>query len=92
MVRSSPGATLTHLGVGRYDVNFTAAVGSCAYLASVGDPANALVYYPSGVYTGTGSAANSVYVETKNPGRALCQRQGTGRPEGRFGPAGLPRD
>ena len=71
MVRSSPGATLTHLGVGRYDVNFTAAVGSCAYLASVGDPANALVYYPSGVYTGTGSAANSVYVETKNPGGGL---------------------
>ena len=28
LARSSPGATLTHLGVGRYDVNFTAAVGA----------------------------------------------------------------
>src|SRR5947209_1779376 len=33
LVRSSPGATLTYLGVGRYDVNFTAGVGNCAYLA-----------------------------------------------------------
>jgi hypothetical protein len=71
LVRSSPGATLSHLGVGRYDVNFTAAVGSCAYLASVGDPDNALVYNPSGVYTGSGSTANSVYIETKNPGGGL---------------------
>jgi hypothetical protein len=71
LVRSSPGATLSHLGVGRYDVNVTAAVGSCAYLASVGDPDNALVYNPSGVYTGSGSTANSVYIETKNPGGGL---------------------
>jgi len=49
LVRSSLGATLTHLGVGRYDVNFTTGVGTCAYLATVGDPANALVYNPSGV-------------------------------------------
>jgi hypothetical protein len=44
LVRSSPGATLTHVGVGRYDVDFTAGVGTCAYLATVGDPANAPVY------------------------------------------------
>ena len=71
LVRSSPGATLTHLGVGRYDVDFTGAVGTCAYLATVGDPANALVFNPSGVYTGSGPSANSVYIETKNPGGGL---------------------
>ena len=71
LVRSSPGATLTHVGVGRYDVAFTAGVGTCAYLATVGDPANALVFNPSGVYTGSGPSANSVYIETKNPGGGL---------------------
>jgi hypothetical protein len=71
LVRSSPGATLTHVGVGRYDVDFTAGVGTCAYLATVGDPANALVFNPSGVYTGSGPSANSVYIETKNPGGGL---------------------
>ncbi|HKV82569.1 MAG TPA: hypothetical protein VJP02_30755 [Candidatus Sulfotelmatobacter sp.] len=71
LVRSSPGATLTHLGVGRYDVNFAAGVAACAYLATVGDPANALVFNPSGVYTGSGPTPNSVYIETKNPGGGL---------------------
>jgi hypothetical protein len=45
--------------------------GGCAFLATVGDPANALVFNPSGVYTGSGPAANSVYIETKNPGGGL---------------------
>jgi hypothetical protein len=71
LVRSSPGATLNHLSVGRYDVNFTSGVGACAYLATVGDPGNSLVYNPSGVYTGSGSTANSVYIETKNTGGGL---------------------
>lgn len=71
LVRSSPGATLSHLGVGRYDVNFTVGVGGCAYLASVGDPGNALVFNPNGVYTGSGSTADSVYIETKNTGGGL---------------------
>jgi len=71
LVRSSPGATVNHLAVGRYDVNFTAGVGGCAYLATVGDPGNALVFNPNGVYTGSGSTADSVYVETKNPGGGL---------------------
>jgi len=71
LVRSSPGATLTHVGVGRYDVNFTATVGACAYLATVGDPGNALVFNPAGVYTGSGPTAASVYIETKNPGGGL---------------------
>src|SRR6185437_13347201 len=71
LVRSSPGASLTHLGVGRYDVTFAADVSRCAYLATVGDPGNALVFNPSGVYTGTGPDTNTVYVETKNPGGGL---------------------
>jgi hypothetical protein len=72
LVRSSAGATLSHLGVGRYDVDFTAGVGACAYLATVGDPANALVFNPAGVYTGSGPTADSVYIETKNPGGGLA--------------------
>jgi hypothetical protein len=71
LVRSSPGATLTHLGVGRYDVNFTTGVAACAYLATVGDPGNALVVNPNGVYTGSTSTNNSVYIETKNTGGGL---------------------
>jgi hypothetical protein len=71
LVRSSPGATLTHLGIGRYDVNFATGVGGCAYLATVGDPGNSLVFNPSGVYTGSGSTAKSVYIETKNTGGGL---------------------
>jgi len=71
LVRSSPSATLTHLGTGRYDVNFTSGVGSCTYLATVGDPGNALVFSPAGVYTGSASTTNSVYIETKNPGGGL---------------------
>jgi hypothetical protein len=71
LVRSSSGATLTHVGVGKYDVNFSAVVGGCAYLATVGDPSNALVFNPSGVYTGSGSTSNIVYIETKNPGGGL---------------------
>lgn len=71
LVRSSAGAILTHLSTGRYDVNFPTAVGACAYLATVGDPGNALVFNPNGVYTGSGSSANSVYIETKNTGGGL---------------------
>ena len=71
LVRSSPGATLTHLSTGRYDVTFTSAVGGCAYLATVGDPGNALVFNPNGVYTGSGSTSNTVYIETKNTGGGL---------------------
>ena len=71
LVRSSPGATLTHLSTGRYSVNFTTPVGGCAYLATVGDPGNALVFNPNGVYTGSASASSSVYIETKNPGGGL---------------------
>jgi hypothetical protein len=71
LVRSSSGATLNHLGVGRYDITFTTPVAGCAYLGTVGDPGNALVFNPSGVYTGSGPNAETVYIETKNPGGGL---------------------
>jgi hypothetical protein len=71
LVRSSPGTTLTPLGSGRYNVNFPSPVGACAYIATVGDPGNALVFSPSAVYTGSGTGAGTVYIETKNPGGGL---------------------
>ncbi len=71
LVRSTPGATLTSVGTGRYDVTFPANISQCAYLATVGDPGNGLVFNPNGVYTGSGANASTVYVETKNPGGGL---------------------
>jgi hypothetical protein len=71
LARSSAGATINHLGVGRYDITFASAVAGCAYLATVGDPANALVFNPAGVYTGSGTNGSTVYIETKNPGGGL---------------------
>jgi hypothetical protein len=71
LVRATPGTTLTDLGLGRYRIRFSAAVSGCAYLATVADPANGLVYNPSGVYTGKGPDSRTVYIETKNPGGGL---------------------
>jgi hypothetical protein len=71
LVRATSGTSLTFLGAGRYQVRFASAVRGCAFLATVGDPGNALVFNPSGVYTGTGPDANTVYIETKNPGGGL---------------------
>jgi hypothetical protein len=71
LVRASPSTTLTHVGTGRYRVHFPASVSHCAYLASVGDPGNAIALAPAGVYTGSGTNARMVYVETKNPGGGL---------------------
>lgn len=71
LVRATSGTTLTPLGSGRYNVRFPSGVRGCAYLATVGDPGSALVYSPSGVYTGSGPDANTVYIETKNPGGGL---------------------
>lgn len=71
LVRATAGTTLTYLGIGRYDVAFTASIRKCAYLASVGDPGNNLVFNPAGVYTGSGPNAHTVYIETKNPGGGL---------------------
>ena len=71
LVRATPGTSLTALGAGRYQVRFASGVRGCAFLATVGDPGNALVFNPSGVYTGTGPDANTVYIETKNPGGGL---------------------
>lgn len=71
LVRSSGGVSLTVLGNGVYEVTFPQSVASCAYLASVNDPGNALVFSPSGVYTASGSTTSKVYIETKNPGGGL---------------------
>jgi hypothetical protein len=71
LVRATPGTTLAHLGTGRYDVTFPARVKNCAYLATVGDPGNKLVFSPAGVYTGSGPNSRTVYIETKNPGGGL---------------------
>jgi hypothetical protein len=71
LVRATPGTTLTHLGAGRYDVTLPASVKNCAYLATVGDPGNNLVFSPAGVYTGSGPNSRTVYIETKNPGGGL---------------------
>jgi hypothetical protein len=71
LVRSSSGTTLTPLGTGRYDVTFPGDVSNCAYLATVGDPGNGLVYGPTRVYTGSASNPDAVYIETKNYGGGL---------------------
>ncbi|HEV2239906.1 MAG TPA: hypothetical protein VGR98_02585 [Streptosporangiaceae bacterium] len=71
LVRATPGTRLTSLGTGRYDVTFPTSIGNCAYLATVGDPGNHLVFNPNGVYTGSGPNARTVYIETKNPGGGL---------------------
>ena len=72
LVRATPSTTLTHLGTGRYDVTFPSSVKKCAYLASVGDPGSNLVFNPAGVYTGSASNADAVYIETKNTGGGLA--------------------
>jgi hypothetical protein len=72
LVRGTAGAIVTTLGAGRYRVTFLESVSTCAYIATVGDPGNALVYSPAGVYTGSSSLnSKTVYVETKNPGGGL---------------------
>ena len=72
LIRASAGTTFASLGAGRYKVHFNRNVTSCAYLATVGDPASNLVFSPSGVYTSSDpNDVNGVYVETKNPGGGL---------------------
>jgi hypothetical protein len=71
LVRSTPGATMTHPGQGRDRITFPNVVNNCSFLATVGDPANAIALNPSGVYTGIGPGTQTVYVETKNPGGGL---------------------
>jgi hypothetical protein len=73
VARSASSASVSHLGVGRYEVAFNQNVTDCAYLASVGDPADALPTSPGLVFTASGhSGSNDVYVETKNPGGGLA--------------------
>jgi hypothetical protein len=72
LVRSSAGATLAHPGTGKYNVTFTSAVNRCAFLATVGDPTNQLVFNPAGVYTQSGPSNAIVSVETKNTAGGLA--------------------
>jgi hypothetical protein len=71
LARSTPGTTISSLGTGRYDLTFPSSVKACAYLATVGDPGNGLVFNPNVVETGSGPNGNTVYVETKNQGGGL---------------------
>lgn len=71
LVRGTVGATATWVNVGRYHVTFASSVKNCGYLATVGDPGNALVFNPAGVYTGSGPNIYTVYIETKNPAGGL---------------------
>ena len=71
LVRATAGTTLTSLGTGRYHVTFPSSVKKCAYLASVGDPGNGIDTSPAGVYTGSSTNPNQVYIETKNTGGGL---------------------
>jgi hypothetical protein len=71
LVRASPGASLTSLGTGRYDINFASSLKKCAFLATGGDPANGTDTADDLVSTGLSTNLNTVYVETKNPGGGL---------------------
>lgn len=76
LVRGANAIAATQLGPGRYEITFDQDVSGCAYTATIGDPANALVYYPGLVFTAGGHGAdgadpNGVYVETKNLGGGL---------------------
>jgi hypothetical protein len=71
LARATPSTTLTVLGAGRYDITFPGNISRCAYLATVADPGNGLVFNPNGVSTGSGPNARTVYIETKNIGGGL---------------------
>ena len=52
LVRGDSGAVnALHYGPGRYEIAFNSAVNGSSYTATIGDPANALVYNPSLVFT-----------------------------------------
>jgi hypothetical protein len=72
LVKATSATGSTRLGPGRYEVTFNRDVRSCAYTATIGDPAAALVYAPGLVFTAGGHLGpNGVYVETKNLGGGL---------------------
>ena len=50
---------------------FPSQVKTCAAIATVGDPGNGIALAPNGVYTGEGPNAQTIYIETKNPGGGL---------------------
>lgn len=72
MVRGTGVVATSHLGPGRYEVVFKQNVAGCGYTATIGDPANGLVFSPGLIFTAGGhTSASAVYVETKNPGGGL---------------------
>jgi predicted small lipoprotein YifL len=72
-VRAANVSSFTKLGIGRWEVTFTSDVSKCAYIATIGDPGNKLVYNPGLVFTAGGHGGpNGVYVETKNLGGGLA--------------------
>ena len=66
LARATSGTIIGSPAPGRYNVTFPTSVKNCAYIATVGDPDNALVFNPAGVYTANGPTSYTVYVETKN--------------------------
>jgi hypothetical protein len=73
LVRGPNIAGAARLGLGQYEVYMLRNVSGCSFVATIGDPANGLVYAPGLVFTATGhSTTNAVYVETKNLGGGLA--------------------
>lgn len=72
-VRGEGFTSVTHLGTGRFEANFSGDVSACSYVAAVGFPDATLVTAPGLVFTASGhSSKNGVYVETKNIGGGLA--------------------
>jgi hypothetical protein len=58
---------VTKLGTGQYEFTFAVPVDLCSYIATIGDPGDALVNNPGLVFTAGGhSGPNEIYVETKD--------------------------
>jgi hypothetical protein len=67
VVRSSGLTGLIRTSPGKYEVRFRQDVRGCAYTATVGDPANNLVFNPGLVFTASGFRSNAgVFVQTRN--------------------------
>ncbi|MEU6381340.1 hypothetical protein [Streptomyces sp. NPDC046909] len=75
LVRGDGVRSAARTGTGRYEVRFSAAVESCARVASIADPGNGLVYAPGLVFTaGSSFSTTGVTVETRTPDGTLSDR------------------
>src|SRR3954467_7866868 len=73
VARSSGLSGVLRTAPGIYEVRFTQDVRGCTYTATVGDPADALVFTPGLVTTASGHrSGGGGYVETKNLGGGLA--------------------